>query len=619
MSDPGKKDSLKLELLQHFPELEICDDKTWSDLTTLGIGKSIPLLVSPPDDIILADLLRYCHEHGIPVSVLGGGSNIVGSDIDLPGVFITLDHNNFGRIRPGRRHLTVGAGVRLITLIRSAATLGFGGLSPLAGIPGSVGGAARMNAGANGVCTADFVSDMCGYRLDGSPWASRGTEIAWKYRGSNIPEDVIITTVIFRVTPCDPVAESKLIDGRLAERAVNFGGRSAGCAFKNVCNELPSGKLIENAGCKGWAEGDAKVSEVHANYIINTGKATEKNYLRLLTRIRRLIHGKFSVFLQPEIVFVNPTSRDELFHEPEPPLVAVLKGGNCSERDVSLESGGAVAMALRNAGYRVNEIDIQAPAVTDEMRQADIIFPVLHGGFGENGEIQTLMEQHNLNFVGCGSVASKLIIDKIASKKIMRQHGIPTADWAVVTPENRKFPENLTLPVVVKPPCEGSTFGIVLVESMTDWNSALDRAFKYDGSALLVEKFIAGKETTVGIINGEPLPMVEIQIPGKIYDFDAKYTHALGETRYLCPPETIPEEQQKKAAEVALAFYHACGARDILRVDIIIGEDGKMYVLEGNSLPGFTASSLVPKAAAAKKICFEALCSWLVNNALLGH
>jgi UDP-N-acetylenolpyruvoylglucosamine reductase len=619
MSNCRKQDSLKSQLEENFPELDISDSKAWSELTTLGIGNCAPLVVSPPDDIILADLLRYCDENNIPILTLGGGSNIVGSDSALPGIVITLNHNNFGRIRPGRRHLTVGAGVRLITLIRSASALGFGGLSGLAGIPGSVGGAVRMNAGANGVCVAEFVSDMCGYRHDGSPWAARGTEIAWSYRGNDIPDDVIITTVIFRIKNCDPVAEDQLIEEHLAERAVNFGGRNAGCAFRNVCSEMPSGRLIEHAGCKGWVEGDAQVSEVHANYIINTGAATERNYMRLMTRIRRLIYGEFSVYLQPEVVFANPDSREDLDNDPVAPLVAVLKGGNCSEREVSLESGGAVAMALRNAGYRVDEIDIQKLEITNAMRRADIVFPVLHGGFGENGGIQALMEENNLNFVGSGSVASKLIIDKIASKKLMQEHAIPTAPWAVITPGNRDFPENLTLPVVVKPPCEGSTFGITLVETMSEWDASLDKAFEYDGIKLMVENYISGSETTVGIINGRTLPMIEIQIPGKMYDYDAKYTHTLGETRYLCPPETISEELQKTAAEIALKFYNVSGARDILRVDIIIADDGSMHVLEGNSIPGFTASSLVPKAAGADNICFEALCAWLVNNAMLGH
>ena len=509
--------------------------------------------------------------------------------------------------------------MRLIKLIRSASTLGFGGLSDLAGIPGSVGGAVRMNAGANGLCVGDIISDMCGYRYDGSPWAARGREIDWTYRGSNIPDDVIITTVIFRASHCDPVDEDKLIDECLAKRAVNYGGRNAGCVFRNVSDSLPSGRLIEHAGCKSWFEGDVKVSDVHANYLINTGSASERGIVRLMTRIRRLIYGEFSVYLLPEVVFANPESSGAILRDPLPPSVMVLKGGNCSEREVSLESGAAVAIALKKAGYRVNEFDITQLKIDDAMREADVVFPVLHGGFGENGEIQALMEKENIEFIGSGSVASKLIIDKIASKKMMQQQGIPTSEWAVVTPDERDFPEHLTLPVVVKPPCEGSTFGITLVETAEQWDQAIDKAFEYDNSAVLVENYISGAETTVGIINGRTLPMVEIQIPGKMYDYDAKYTHALGETRYLCPPEKVSEELQKQAAEIALKFYNASGARDILRVDIIISAEGELCVLEGNSLPGCTASSLVPKAAAVANICFEELCAWLVNSAVLGR
>jgi D-alanine-D-alanine ligase len=157
--------------------------------------------------------------------------------------------------------------------------------------------------------------------------------------------------------------------------------------------------------------------------------------------------------------------------------------------------------------------------------------------------------------------------------------------------------------------------GIVIVENEEDWESAIEKAFQFDDT-LLVEKFIDGIETTVGIINGTALPVVEIQFPGKIYDYDAKYTHLLGETKYFCPPQKVSDELQKQAQQIALDFYHASGARDILRVDIFITSEKELFVLEGNSLPGFTSSSLVPKAALQSGMSFEKLCVTLVQNAL---
>lgn len=612
-------EKIRAQFEELFPDLEISNDKSWSELTTLGVGSSKPLVISPPDDIVLAAVLKFCKEQSITFFVIGGGSNIVGTDDDVPVAVISLDHNNFSRIKPGRKHLTVGAGVKILPMLKIAAENSLGGMSGLSGIPGTVGGLVRMNAGANGVAASDFISDVCGFRRDGTPWASAGRDIVWRYRGSNIPDDVVITTVIFRMASCEPEEEMQLINAHLSERAIDFGGKNAGCVFRNTCEHLPAGRLLEHAGCKGWTEGGIMISEVHANYFVNTGEGSEYSFIKLITRVRRLIYGEFGLYLVPEVVFANHSKKFEILEDPAPPLVAVLKGGSGNEREVSLESGAAVATALRKAGYRVIESDISEPKINDQMYLADIVFPVLHGGFGEDGRLQAMMEQEDISFIGSGSVASALIMDKIESKKLMRLHNIPTPAWTIVTPDKRSFPEDFNLPLIVKPPREGSTVGISLVETVEQWEKAVEEAFKYETSELLVEEYIAGAETTVGVIDGKVLPMVEIQLPGKIYDYDAKYVHANGETRYLCPPETIPEEIQDKAADYASEFYFAAQARDILRVDMIVTPEGEIYVLEGNSIPGFTSSSLVPKGAAAAGICFEELCAYLVNNAILGR
>ncbi|OGV49197.1 MAG: hypothetical protein A2X49_04450 [Lentisphaerae bacterium GWF2_52_8] len=294
--------------------------------------------------------------------------------------------------------------------------------------------------------------------------------------------------------------------------------------------------------------------------------------------------------------------------------IAVLKGGTSSEREVSLESGAAVAKALREAGCEVVEIDIREPKISQEMRSANAVFPVLHGGFGESGELQKVLEDANLKFVGCGSEACGIIIDKLKSKKFMEKHGIPTPPYAMLTKNERAFPSKLKLPVVVKPPSEGSTVGISLVSTMEEWDKAIDECLKYD-KTVLVEEYVEGDEITVGILLGQALPPVEIKYPGKMYDYDAKYTHAKGETFYHCPPKNVSEELQKKAGEIAVKFFEATGARDLLRVDMIVARDGKIYVLEGNNLPGFTSSSLLPKAAKTAGISFVQLCASLALSA----
>jgi D-alanine-D-alanine ligase len=198
----------------------------------------------------------------------------------------------------------------------------------------------------------------------------------------------------------------------------------------------------------------------------------------------------------------------------------------------------------------------------------------------------------------------------------MEENEIPTACWAVIAPGATDFPEKLSLPVVVKPSAEGSTFGISIVKTMAEWEPALEKAGTFH-QPILVETYVKGIEITVGIVDGEAFPPVEIRYPGEMYDYDAKYTHALGETQYLCPPQSIDETIQGRAKEIALRFYRAIQARDMMRVDIIVVPgSGDMIVLEGNNIPGFTASSLLPKAAKQAGISFTRLCAKLISLAL---
>ena len=295
--------------------------------------------------------------------------------------------------------------------------------------------------------------------------------------------------------------------------------------------------------------------------------------------------------------------------------VLVLKGGVSAEREVSLISGANVAEALEKAGFEVRQYDIRKLEITEDMKWADVVYPVLHGGFGEDGRLQKMLEDANIPFVGCSSKACEIAMDKIESKKVMDQIGIGNARYAVITDANEPVPAHLQLPLIVKPNREGSTFGLTLVEKPEDWSNALTKALTYDDK-VLVEEYIQGIESTVGVLLGKPLPLVEIHCPGKLYDYDAKYTHAAGETQYLCPPQHIPEHLQQKAQEAAIAFAREIHAETLLRVDVIIRlSDEKIFVLEGNALPGCTESSLLPKAAAVAGIDFVSLCSGLVRHA----
>ncbi len=601
--------ALKIEL----PEIVFRENVPWHDVTSLKAGGNIRILAEPMDDIALAKLLKFCLEHQVPYLMVGNGTNLIGADNYPELLVIRLIHGNFIRIcfAPGR--IIAGAGVRLKDFAKICAEHGYGGLAPLVGIPGRLGGLLRMNAGANGANISDYLHEVCGFDADGQSWAMMKNEIHWGYRFSSIPSDAVITAAIFHLPPAS-ADEEQLIKDELSKRSRKEPhGCTAGCTFRNVSDADPAGKIIDDAGLKNLSVGDAVVSDVHANFIINKGHAGESDVAELISRIQAEVADRFGFYLHPEVAFADPRTPEKFI---KPPRIAVLKGGASSEREVSLISGAAVARALRRSGYVVDELDIRDLEILPEMLEADLVFPVLHGGWGEGGGIQELMEKAGVRFVGSGSKVCKLIMDKITSKELMEKLNLPTPAWGVITTANPKLPENLSFPVVVKPPNEGSTVGIEIVKTADQWEAALKRAFKFD-SRLLVEEFVTGIEGTVSIIDGKAYPVIEIHPPeNKIYDYDAKYLHQSGETLYLCPPVNIPEDLQKQAQEASLKFYEGSGASGLLRVDIFATTDGRVVLLEGNNMPGFTDSSLVPKAAKSVGIAFERLCAMLVRKAL---
>ena len=348
---------------------------------------------------------------------------------------------------------------------------------------------------------------------------------------------------------------------------------------------------------------------------MNLGEASEADYLELVRILRRAVSDKHGFYLQPEIIPVNSELSSLITEDTPAPRVNLLYGGVSSEREVSLQSGTAVAKALRNAGFKVDVTDIRACEVTPEMKAADVVYPVLHGGFGEDGTLQKMLEEESLRFVGSGSAASQLVMEKIATKKLLDRIALPTAPWAVVTRDSRKFPEHLNFPVMIKAPSEGSSVGIVKVSSPDEWDNALDEEFKY-ADELLVEQFVKGVEITVPIINSKVYEAIEIVSPSGFYDYDAKYLYKNGETQYFTPPKSLPSAVVDLAKEYAIKFYHAAGCRDILRVDFIVDSDGVPLMLEGNNLPGNTEHSLVPKAARQAGMSMESMTSNLVYCAM---
>ncbi|MEI6167754.1 MAG: D-alanine--D-alanine ligase [bacterium] len=289
--------------------------------------------------------------------------------------------------------------------------------------------------------------------------------------------------------------------------------------------------------------------------------------------------------------------------------VAVLKGGPSSERSISLKSGTAVAGGLRAAGYDVIEVDVTGRSL-ELPEPVDAVFVALHGEFGEDGQIQALLEARHLPYTGSGPNASRISFDKRLSKAVFVQAGIPTAPYETLGPAGHL---TLPLPIVVKPPCQGSTIGIFKVSRPEEWAAAFRESLRYDGE-IIAEAFIPGRELTVGIVGQTALPAIEILAPDGWYDFDAKYSK--GHSRHLCPAP-LDQEIADRARAIALHTFNALGCRGLGRVDFRLTESGELFVLELNNIPGFTETSLLPEAALAAGIGFPELCRQIMEMATL--
>lgn len=302
--------------------------------------------------------------------------------------------------------------------------------------------------------------------------------------------------------------------------------------------------------------------------------------------------------------------------------VLVLGGGPDAERDVSLNSAAGVAKGLTDGGtFEVISQTIERIGLP-ELRTlpGDVIFPVLHGSFGEGGPLQDILELSGRPYVGCKSSAARLAMDKFATKLAAARAGIPTAAAAVFNAKDDTCP--LPLPVVLKPIHDGSSVGLHICHTETDWHTARkaaildissqDRAGK-PGRAYLVEQFIKGQELTCGVIDGEALPLIHIQPSKGPYDYEAKYTR--GDTQYTVAPE-LPRGVTQTVQDRAVALFQALGCRHLSRVDFLLDHAGNAWLLEINTMPGFTATSLVPKAAAHTGIDMPRLCEKLVKLAI---
>ncbi|MEO7040869.1 MAG: D-alanine--D-alanine ligase [Gemmatimonadaceae bacterium] len=332
-----------------------------------------------------------------------------------------------------------------------------------------------------------------------------------------------------------------------------------------------------------------------------------------------------------------------------PLRITVLMGGASAERDVSLASGIRIAQALSARGHIVTALDpakgVLSQAELDELRRsnvgteppsleelaglgggrlrddlismpeirdADVVFLALHGGQGEDGTVQALLDMAGVRYTGSGHLASALAMDKDLSKTLFRAAGVQTADWLMAPQPGPLVEQSLGLPVVVKPSKQGSTVGLSVVRDLVDLDAAVAEAFKYDDE-VMIERFIAGRELTVGVIGDDALPVGEIKPVKELYDYECKYTPGMAVEEF---PANLSPSVTNKLQEQSLRAFRALKLRGYARVDFRLDARGECYCLEVNTLPGMTPTSLIPQAAIAAGVDFEEFCERIVQLAI---
>lgn len=296
-------------------------------------------------------------------------------------------------------------------------------------------------------------------------------------------------------------------------------------------------------------------------------------------------------------------------------LIAVLMGGPGSEREVSLASGHAVLAALKEQGLNAVAVDVTGHSL-ELPADTGLCFNTIHGTFGEDGEVQAILESMQMPYTGAGRESSKVAFDKVASKEVFLAHGVPTPVSEIVDcSAGAKLPA-MSPPYVVKPPCEGSSVGVHIVHDQSEATAAMEDAAKY-GDQVLVEQYIDGLELTVGVLDGVALPIVHIAPRSGFYDMKNKYPwlNDDGGTDYYCPAD-LDESTTIAVQDAALAAHCALGIEIYSRVDVLLDKEGRPYVLEANTIPGMTASSLLPKAAKVAGYEFGPLCEKIADISL---
>ena len=595
----------------------------------------------PADGADLAEFIRRAPS-AMPLTWVGHGSNLLVRDGGLRGAVITVAGALTECARPEANTLKVGAGLACPRAARFAAEQGLAGLEFLAGIPGTVGGALAMNAGAHGGEIWDFVTEVETIDRRGERRARARRDFSVAYRRSGVPPGQWFVAATFKLKTSSRAAVEAMIAELMRRRDATqpWRARSCGSVFKNPPGDHAA-RLIEDCGLKGRAIGDAQVSEQHANFILNKAQATAREIEQLIELVRAAVMARHGVWLEPEVRIIgDPATADAgrtnkpRAHKTRPARadqsagasrrteyravdfgrVAVLMGGHSAEREISLASGRAVLAALLKAGVRAEAVDVDRATLrrllAGEFARA---FIALHGRGGEDGAIQGALEAAGLPYTGSGVSASALAMDKLLSKAIWRAGGLPTpAALELAEASNaRAVALELGLPLMVKPVQEGSSFGAAKVATLDELAPARRRAARF--GRVMAETWIEGAEYTVPVLNGRALPIIKLETGREFYDYRAKYE--AGDTQYICPCG-LDAKAEARLGELSLRACRALGVSGWARVDLLLDHADRPWLIEVNTVPGMTGHSLVPMAAREAGISFQELTLQILATSL---
>ena len=600
----------------------------------------------PADGADLAEFIRRAPS-AMPLTWVGHGSNLLVRDGGLRGAVITVAGALTECARLKADTLKVGAGLACPRAARFAAEQGLAGLEFLAGIPGTVGGALAMNAGAHGGEIWDFVTEVETIDRRGERRARTRQDFSVAYRRSGVPPGQWFVAATFKLKTSSRAAIEAAIAELMRRRDATqpWRARSCGSVFKNPPGDHAA-RLIEDCGLKGRAIGDAQVSEQHANFILNKAHATAREIEQLIELVRAAVMARHGVWLEPEVRIIgDPVAADAgrinqiqtnqpRAHKTRPAgadkyagtsprteyravdfgRVAVLMGGRSAEREISLASGRAVLAALLKAGVRAEAVDVDRASLrrllAGEFARA---FIALHGPGGEDGAIQGALEAAGLPYTGSGVSASALAMDKLLSKAIWRAGGLPTpvALELVEASAAQTVAQELGLPLMVKPVREGSSFGAARVATLDELAPARRRAARF--GRVMAETWIEGAEYTVPVLNGRALPIIKLETGREFYDYRAKYE--AGDTQYICPCG-LDAKAEARLSELSLRACRALGVSGWARVDLLLDHADRPWLIEVNTVPGMTGHSLVPMAAREAGISFQELTLQILATSL---